>query len=73
MEAAGRPHDPTDDHCRMAHPGGRLEPERAHFHPDLQPRENDTVLLPHKSCDVFQTDLPEHLRRMGITHLVIAG
>jgi len=31
------------------------------------------VLLPHKSCDVFQTDLPEHLRRMGITHLVIAG
>jgi ureidoacrylate peracid hydrolase len=45
----------------------------ADFHPELQPRENDTVLLPHKSCDVFQTDLPEHLRRMGITHLVIAG
>ncbi len=45
----------------------------ADFHPDLQPREGDTVLLPHKSCDVFQTDLPEHLRRMGITHLVIAG
>ena len=45
----------------------------ADFHPDLQPREDDTVLLPHKSCDVFQTDLPEHLRRMGITHLVIAG
>jgi nicotinamidase-related amidase len=45
----------------------------ADFHPDLQPRENDTVLLPHKSCDVFQTDLPEHLQRMGITHLVIAG
>jgi nicotinamidase-related amidase len=45
----------------------------ADFHPDLQPRENDTILLPHKSCDVFQTDLPEHLRRMGITHLVIAG
>ncbi len=45
----------------------------ADFHPDLQPREEDTVLLPHKSCDVFTTDLPEHLRRMGITHLVIAG
>ena len=45
----------------------------ADFHPDLQPREDDTVLLPHKSCDVFQTDLPEHLRQMGITHLVIAG
>lgn len=45
----------------------------ADFHPDLQPRETDTILLPHKSCDVFQTDLPEHLRRKGITHLVIAG
>lgn len=41
--------------------------------PPVQPRHEDTVLLPHKSCDVFQTDLPEHLRRMGITHLVIAG
>lgn len=45
----------------------------ADFHADLQPREEDTILLPHKSCDVFQTDLPEHLRRIGITHLVIAG
>ena len=45
----------------------------ADFHPDLQPRADDTVLLPHKSCDVFRTDLPEHLRRMGINHLVIAG
>ncbi|MBC8002867.1 MAG: cysteine hydrolase [Opitutaceae bacterium] len=45
----------------------------ADFHPELQPHEGDTVLLPHKSCDVFQTDLPEHLRRLGITHLVIAG
>jgi ureidoacrylate peracid hydrolase len=45
----------------------------ADFHPDLQPQEGDTVLLPHKSCDVFRTDLPEHLHRMGITHLVIAG
>ncbi|MCA1617140.1 MAG: cysteine hydrolase [Acidobacteria bacterium] len=45
----------------------------ADFHPDLQPREGDTVLLPHKSCDVFETDLPAHLRRMGITHLVISG
>ncbi len=45
----------------------------ADFHPDLQPQEDDTVLLPHKSCDVFTTDLPEHLQQMGITHLVIAG
>ena len=45
----------------------------ADFHPDLRPREGDTVLLPHKSVDVFETDLPEHLRRMGVTHLVIAG
>jgi nicotinamidase-related amidase len=45
----------------------------ADFHPDLQPLEQDTILLPHKSCDVFQTDLPEHLNRKGITHLVIAG
>ena len=45
----------------------------ADFHPDLQPQEGDTVLLPHKSIDVFETDLPGHLKRMGITHLVIAG
>ena len=45
----------------------------ADFHPDLQPREGDTVLVPHKSCDVFTTDLPKHLQRMRITHLVIAG
>ncbi len=45
----------------------------ADFHPDLQPREGDTVLLPHKSCDVFQTDLAEHLDRMATTHLVVAG
>lgn len=45
----------------------------ADFHPDLQPREGDMVLLPHKSIDVFETDLPGHLERMGTTHLVIAG
>ncbi|MCA1673505.1 MAG: cysteine hydrolase, partial [Actinobacteria bacterium] len=45
----------------------------ADFHPDLQPQERDTVLLPHKSIDVFETDLPEHLRRLGATHIVIAG
>ena len=45
----------------------------ADFHPDLQPREGDTVLLPHKGIDVFETDLPDYLQRMGITHLVIAG
>ena len=45
----------------------------ADFHPDLQPQAGDIVLLPHKSCDVFRTDLPEQLNKMGITHLVIAG
>lgn len=45
----------------------------ADFHPDLQPREDDIVLQPHKTCDVFRTDLREHLERMGTTHLVIAG
>ncbi len=45
----------------------------ADFHPDLQPQEEDFVLLPHKSCDVFRTDLPEQLDKLGITHLVIAG
>lgn len=45
----------------------------ADFHPDLQPKEGDVVLEPHKSCDVFRTDLPGHLDKMGITHLVIAG
>lgn len=45
----------------------------ADFHPDLKPKENDIVLEPHKSCDVFRTDLPEHLKKMDITHLAIAG
>ncbi len=45
----------------------------ADFHPDLVPQEGDTVLLPHKSIDVFETDLPEHLKKLGTTHLVIAG
>ena len=45
----------------------------ADFHADLQPQSKDIVLLPHKTCDVFRTDLPEHLQTMGITHLVIAG
>ena len=31
------------------------------------------MLLPHKGTDVFETDLPEHLQRLGITHLVICG
>lgn len=45
----------------------------ADFHPELQPKETDIILLPHKGTDVYQTDLPVHLQRMGITHLVIAG
>ena len=45
----------------------------ADFHPDLQPADDDIVLLPHKGTDVFETDLPDHLERLGITHLVICG
>jgi ureidoacrylate peracid hydrolase len=45
----------------------------ADFHPDLQPHDDDIVLLPHKGVDVFETDLPDHLERLGTTHLVIAG
>ncbi|HBG06606.1 MAG: hypothetical protein A2075_10790 [Geobacteraceae bacterium GWC2_58_44] len=45
----------------------------ADFHPELQPGEGDTVLLPHKGVDVFETDLPEYLERLGTTHLIIAG
>jgi ureidoacrylate peracid hydrolase len=39
----------------------------------LQPRGDEAVLLPHKGIDVFETDLPDHLERLGTTHLVIAG
>ncbi|MDP9473450.1 MAG: cysteine hydrolase [Chloroflexota bacterium] len=45
----------------------------ADFHPDLRPRADEAVLLPHKGIDVFETDLPDHLRRLKTTHLVIAG
>lgn len=45
----------------------------ADFHPDLQPGPQDIILEPHKSTDVFMTDLPQQLERLGTTHLVIAG
>jgi nicotinamidase-related amidase len=45
----------------------------ADFHPDLQPLDDEIILLPHKGTDVLETDLPDHLKRLGITHLVIAG
>jgi ureidoacrylate peracid hydrolase len=45
----------------------------ADFHPDLQPGPGDIILAPHKGTDVFMTDLPDHLERLGTTHLVIAG
>lgn len=45
----------------------------ADFHPELQPLADEIILLPHKGTDVFETDLPDHLKRLGITHLVIAG
>lgn len=45
----------------------------ADFHPDLKPLEDEIILLPHKGTDVLETDLPDHLQRLGITHLVISG
>ncbi|MEX2658311.1 MAG: cysteine hydrolase [Acidimicrobiales bacterium] len=45
----------------------------ADFHPDLRPGSEEVVLQPHKGTDVFQTDLPDHLERLGTDHLVIAG
>ncbi len=45
----------------------------ADFHPDIQPTDADVVLQPHKGTDVFETDLPEHLERLGTEQLVIAG
>lgn len=45
----------------------------ADFHEELRPAAGEIVLHPHKGTDVFETDLPEHLERLGITHLVIAG
>jgi ureidoacrylate peracid hydrolase len=45
----------------------------ADFHPELRPREDEIVLLPHKGTDVMHTDLPEHLERLGTTHMVIIG
>lgn len=45
----------------------------ADFHPDLQPLADEIVLLPHKGTDVLETDLPDHLKRLEITHLIIAG
>lgn len=45
----------------------------ADFHPDLKPQPQEIVLAPHKGTDVFETDLPAHLRQLGTTHLIIAG
>lgn len=45
----------------------------ADFHPDLQPSDQDIILEPHKTTDVFMTDLPDQLERLGTTHLIIAG
>jgi ureidoacrylate peracid hydrolase len=45
----------------------------ADFHPELRPRDDEAVLLPHKGIDVFETDLPHHLERLGTRHLVICG
>jgi ureidoacrylate peracid hydrolase len=45
----------------------------ADFHEELRPADDEVVLHPHKGTDVFEIDLPEHLERLGVTHLIIAG
>lgn len=45
----------------------------ADFHPEIVPRADEIILQPHKGTDVFETDLPQHLERLAIRHLVIAG
>ena len=45
----------------------------ADFHADIQPQPGDVILTPHKGTDVMQTDLKDHLDRLGTTHLVLAG
>lgn len=45
----------------------------ADFHSDIQPQPGDIILAPHKGTDVMQTDLKEHLDRLGTKHLVLAG
>jgi ureidoacrylate peracid hydrolase len=45
----------------------------ADFHDELRPADDEVVLGPHKGTDVFETDLPEHLERLGVVHLIIAG
>lgn len=45
----------------------------ADFHPDLRPGTDEVVLHPHKGTDVFETDLREHLERLGVTQLILAG
>jgi ureidoacrylate peracid hydrolase len=38
----------------------------ADFHADLRPGDGEIVLHPHKGTDAFETDLPEHLERVGV-------
>ncbi len=45
----------------------------ADFHPELRPAEQDIVLMPHKGSDVVETDLPRHLERLDVAHVVICG
>lgn len=41
------------------------------FHPELQPIVEDIILLPHKGTDRFETDIPDQLKLLSTTHLVI--
>jgi isochorismate hydrolase len=46
----------------------------ADFHPKLQPKPGEVIILPHKDIDVFATtDLDTQLRQYAIEYAVFAG
>jgi nicotinamidase-related amidase len=46
----------------------------ADFHPELQPKPGEVIILPHKNIDVFATtDLDTQLRQHSIEYAVFAG
>lgn len=50
-----------------------IDGEHADVHPDVAPREGETCVR-RSACDAFHaTDLDAHLRRLGVTDVVIGG
>lgn len=41
--------------------------------PELEPQPDDAVIYKTRFSGFFETDLDEHLKRLGVTHLVITG